>query len=277
MRLLAVSEMETGVVPRLPAQTEWLLEHIAQNRFLPQPPADSIFVGDGDYRAIGAEFLRHFVTLGGLRRSHRVLDVGSGIGRMAVPLTQYLHPERGSYEGFDPVLDGVMWCTRTITSAYPRFRFQRLDVAHALYNPKGMVPGAEMQMPYGDRAFDFAIMVSVATHLPADELATYIAEISRVLGPSGRLFLTAFVLDKTALTTDGRDARLGFERAGEGPCWFANQKAPLAAVGFDDGFIDDLLRKSDFDIELKSLGHWRGTQAGHYQDVFVAIKRGVSS
>ncbi len=261
-------------VARLPAETEWLLEHIAQNRFLPQPPTDSIFVGDGDFQAIGAEFLRHFVTLGGLRRSHRVLDVGSGIGRMAVPLTQYLHPERGSYEGFDPVLDGVMWCTTTITAAYPRFRFQKLDVAHALYNPGGVVSGAEMSLPYADASFDFVVMVSVATHLPADELATYLREISRVLAPSGKLFLTAFVLDERARTPDGRDARLGFARDGEGPCWFANPQAPLAAVGFDDGFIDELLHTSGFDIGLKSLGHWRGVSAEHYQDVFVAMKRG---
>lgn len=259
---------------RLPAETEWLLEHIAQNRFLPQPPADSIFVGDGDYQAIGAEFLRHFVTLGGLRRSHRVLDVGSGIGRMAVPLTQYLHPERGSYEGFDPVLEGVLWCATTITQAYPRFRFQKLDVAHALYNPNGVVSGAKLSLPYADAAFDFSIMVSVATHLPADELVRYVREISRVLAPSGKLFLTAFVLDEVARTAEGRDARLGFARDGEGPCWFANPEAPLAAVGFDDGFIDDLLRSCGFDIALKSLGHWRGVPADHYQDLFVAVKRG---
>ncbi|OYZ67215.1 MAG: hypothetical protein B7Y12_22035, partial [Rhizobiales bacterium 24-66-13] len=190
----------------LPAETEWLLEHVAHNRFLPQPPAGSIYVGDGDFLAIGAEFLRHFVTLGGLRRSHRVLDVGCGIGRMAVPLTQFLHPERGSYEGFDPVLEGVMWCTTTITPAYPRFRFQRLDVAHALYNPQGVVSGAELVLPFANRSFDFALMVSVATHLPPDELAIYLREIARVLAPGGKLFLTAFIVDSGAVETEGRDA-----------------------------------------------------------------------
>lgn len=268
---------ETRAFDPVSAQLDWLLDHIGQNRFLPQPPADSIFVGDGDFRAIGAEFLRHFVTLGGLRRSHRVLDVGSGIGRMAVPLTQFLHPERGSYEGFDPVLDGVAWCATTITPAYPKFRFQKLDIAHALYNPGGVVAGKDLVLPYGDANFDFAIMVSVATHLPADELAAYIREIARVLGPNGKLFLTAFVLDEVARAGDGRDARLGFVRDGEGPCWFANAQAPLAAVGFDDGFIDGLLREAGFDIGLKSLGHWRGIPADHYQDIFVARKRGGRS
>ncbi len=268
------AQPEPREISRLPHETEWLLDHIAQCRFLPQPPADSVFVGDGDFQAIGAEFLRHFVTLGGLRRSHRVLDVGSGIGRMAVPLTQYLHPDRGCYEGFDPVLEGVVWCATTITPAYPRFRFQKLDVAHPLYNPGGMVPGATLTLPYGAASFDFALMVSVATHLPADELTTYVREIARTLAPSGKLFLTAFVLDAAAIRAEGRDARLGFAREGDGPCWFANPQAPLAAVGFDDGFIDDVLRAAGFDIALKSLGHWRGGPAAHYQDIFVAVKRG---
>ncbi|MEP9375614.1 class I SAM-dependent methyltransferase [Aquabacter sp. CN5-332] len=262
------------VRPVLSKDISLLLDYIESNRFLPTPPDGSIFVGDGDYRAIGAEFLRHFVEIGGLRRSHRVLDIGCGIGRMAVPLTQFIHPERGSYEGFDPVLEGIEWCTRTITGAYPNFRFQCLDVAHAIYNPKGSVSGEELIFPYGDSAFDFAVMTSVATHLMPAELTVYAREIHRVLAPGGRLFLTAFVVDASALDGQGRDPRLGFERAGEGPCWHADKDAPLAAVGFDDGFIDGLLLDAGFRIERKSLGHWRGRSAAHYQDVFVAVRSG---
>ena len=67
---------------------------------------------------------------------------------MAVPLTQYLDPERGSYDGVDPVMEGILWCAQTITPAYPRFRFQRLDIAHPLYNPAGSLPGIEVR--FGD-------------------------------------------------------------------------------------------------------------------------------
>ena len=86
-------------------ELDFLMRQIQSNRFLPHPPPDSIFVGDGDYRAIGAEFLGHFVRLGRLQPHERVFDIGCGIGRMAVPLTQYLDPERGSYDGVDPVMD----------------------------------------------------------------------------------------------------------------------------------------------------------------------------
>ena len=76
-----------------------LMQKIAQDETLPAPAPESVFVGDGDYRAIGLEYLGHYVTIGGLKPTDRVLDIGCGIGRMAVPLTQYLDPERGFLRG----------------------------------------------------------------------------------------------------------------------------------------------------------------------------------
>jgi hypothetical protein len=64
-------------------------------------PRRLIFVGPGDYRKTGEEFLGYFRSLGRLKPTDRVLDLGCGIGRMAVPLTRYL--TTGSYEGIDIV------------------------------------------------------------------------------------------------------------------------------------------------------------------------------
>ena len=47
-------------------------------------------VGEGDFGAVGDEFLSHLVGLCGLRPEDRVLDVGCGIGRLARPLSGYL-------------------------------------------------------------------------------------------------------------------------------------------------------------------------------------------
>jgi len=250
----------------------WLMRHLARDRFLPAPPEDGVFVGDGDYRAIGLEFLGHFVTLGGLARNARVLDVGCGIGRMAVPLTQYLG-DRATYDGFDPVAGGIGWCNETITPAYPRFSFHVLDVAHPLYNPGGAIAGDSLELPFAAASFDFVAMVSIATHLPPAEVARYLIEIARVTAPGGRLFLTAFVMDPTALAgAEGRDPRCGFLRAGDGPAWHADPAAPLGAVAFDDGFLEARLAAAGFALVDRRLGRWRGGAAGHYQDIFVAEK-----
>ena len=64
------------------------------------------FTGQGDFKETGNLFFQYFIELGELKPSERVLDVGCGIGRMAIPLTKYLD-ERGRYEGFDIVAHGI--------------------------------------------------------------------------------------------------------------------------------------------------------------------------
>ncbi|MFC5421093.1 class I SAM-dependent methyltransferase [Bosea eneae] len=267
LALRQTTEPAPAIVPATP-ELAWLMAHVQTNRFLPHPPPDSIFVGDGDYRAIGAEFLGHFVRIGRLQPHERVFDIGCGIGRMAVPLTQYLDPERGSYDGVDPVMDGILWCAQTITPVYPRFRFQRLDIAHPLYNPQGSLPGNEVRFGFANQSFDFIIMTSVATHLPPDELVVYLNEASRLLAPGGRLFLTAFALDGQSTGQE----RLKFRRWGEGPGWYAIEEAPLAAAGIDAGFLLEYTVQAGLTVERLDPGHWRGQSAAHYQDLLLAVK-----
>lgn len=250
----------------------WLMESIERNRFLPAPSEENVFVGDGDYRAIGAEFLGHFVRKGGLRRFDRVLDIGCGIGRMAVPLTQYLDSSAGHYEGIDPVGEGISWCTRNITPTYPQFRFCQVDVAHPLYNPDGALQGHEVILPFSDASFDFAMMISVATHLPSREIAAYAREVTRLLAPGGRLFLTAFQI--TPGDEDRPTARPRFVRGEEPGSWYGDVSAPLAAIGFDAGIVEGCLQDAGLRIERIEFGHWRGTDSTHYQDIVVAVKPG---
>jgi len=276
--VVALKQPAFEAKPAIPdAQIDWLMQSVLKNRFLPSPDPNSVFVGDGDYRAVGAEFLGHFIRKGGLRRDARVLDIGSGIGRMAVPLTQYLDPAKARYSGIDPVAGGVNWCRQNITSRYPNFEFRHIDIAHDLYNPKGAINGLTLTLPFADKGFDFIIMTSVVTHLPSDEVKTYLDQVSRVLAPGGKLFMTAFVVDDVAARDrhGKRDKRLAFERHGSGPCWFVPELPPLAAVGFENGFLDRALAGAKLTLETKSFGHWRGIDADHYQDIFIA-SRGVA-
>ncbi|MEJ0011729.1 MAG: class I SAM-dependent methyltransferase [Bauldia sp.] len=253
-----------------PPPIRWLIDAVRRNRFMPFPPQDRLFVGDGDYRAIGAEFLGHAVELGGLRPDAHVLDIGCGIGRLAVPMTQYLDPERGTYDGVDPVKAGIDWCDGIVTPAYPNFRFQHLDIRHAIYNPTGTVAGAEVTLPFAAAAFDFVALISVATHLPAAELRRYAVETARVLAPGGTVMLTAFVM---TLNSDApsrtRDPRLDFKRVEGGPEWHVDKVNPLGAVAFDDGLIEEVVDAAGLEVRRKSLGRWRGRPSAHFQDIFI--------
>ena len=160
-----------------------LFGYIRNNRFLPIPPSEKNFVGDGDFLAVGLEFLNWFVRLGELTPQERVLDIGCGIGRMALPLTQYL--QSGTYDGVDVAAEGVAWCNQNITPYYGNFRFQQLDLAHPLYNPAGEGRTDDVRLPFDDGAFDFIFMTSVLTHLTAADTRAYAREIKRLLAPAG--------------------------------------------------------------------------------------------
>src|SRR5436190_20773342 len=108
--------------------------------------------------------MRHFTALGRLEASHRVLDVGCGCGRMAIPLTRYLDAT-GSYEGFDIAATAIDYCRRQITPRHPNFRFKVADIHNGTYNPAGRTSAANFAFPYEQGEFDFAFATSVFTHL----------------------------------------------------------------------------------------------------------------
>jgi SAM-dependent methyltransferase len=163
---------------------------------VPMPPRRLSFVGRGDFERTGHEYLSHFRELGGLQPSDRVLDMGCGIGRMAIPLLDYL--DLGSYAGFDVGRAMIRWCNREITARRPEFEFTWAPVYNQKYNPFGTVAATEFRFPYEDASFDFVFATSLFTHLVREETEHYLQEAARVVRPGGTCFLTFFLLDEHA-------------------------------------------------------------------------------
>jgi SAM-dependent methyltransferase len=248
---------------------EWLCQSVLRNRFIPIPPSERRFVGDGDFLAVGVEFLQWFVRVGGLTPDQRVLDLGCGIGRMALPLTQFL--ETGTYDGVDIAAIGIEWCQENIASRYENFRFQRLDFAHPIYNPAGSARTVDAHLPFGDGAFDFAFMTSVLTHLEAEDIRAYARELRRVLAPGGRLFVTAFMLNGPA--REGLVARRGalpFDGMGAGPKLYAYPDNPSAAVSYDEDYLLSIFLEFGLRRRRPAIyGRWSGrlTPGLSFQDI----------
>lgn len=243
----------------------------------PVPAAAAHEIGDGDFRAIGAEFLRHFVQAGGLSPNDDVLDIGCGFGRMALPLAHWLAP-RARYVGFDIVPEPVEWCRAHVAPRREGFAFEHVDFHHPLYNPGGAVPASagflgRIPAPLGWRP-SFIAAVSVFTHLERAPLVRLLADSHDILRPGGRLFLTAFL---TGLSTPPPAEGAVFPVA----AW--REAAPLcallgepftAAVGVSRIWLDEVLSALGFRLETVVFGHWR---RGHdpdapFQDIVVVTR-----
>jgi SAM-dependent methyltransferase len=237
------------------------------------PPRRMIFVGNGDFKKIGDEFLRYFIELGGLKSGDSVLDVGCGIGRMAVPLTQYLNAS-GKYEGFDIVAHGIDWCTKNITVRHPNFHFQIADVYNKGYNPKGRFNAAQYKFPFANASFDFVFLTSVFTHMLPQEMENYFAEIARILRGGGRCLITFFLLNAESLRhINDKQSTLDFkfELAG---CRTTDPIKPENAVAFEENYIRAVYEKYGLRIaEPVHYGSWCGRKNFlSYQDMIVASK-----
>ncbi len=225
------------------------------------------YVGQGDSLEVGRWYVEQFKMIGGLAPDDRVLDVGCGVGRMAIPLMEYL--DGGSYQGFDTSAAMVKWCQRNITKRDPRFTFTVASIQNRKYNPFGKIPAHQFVFPYEVDSFDFVFATSVFTHLDIRDARRYLSEISRVLSPGGTAFLTFFILRPGAGTSDGH---LAFNFDYEfGPLRTTDPKEPEAAVAWPQQLL--LVEAGSTALALKRpivLGSWTEERVGRdIQDIVV--------
>lgn len=171
-----------------------IIEWAAGARRVDRPPRRLINVA-GNFAAIGAEFLRHFLELAELGPDERVLDVGCGPGRMAIPLARYLSP-RGTYDGLDLDPAAIAWCRRHLSRRYPNFRFHHADIRNTHYNPRGHLDPASYAFPFPEASLDLVVLASVFTHLLPATVSHYLREIRRVLARRGRCLATFFLVSE---------------------------------------------------------------------------------
>lgn len=249
------------------------------NRFLQRhdlkryvPFTGNLQVKRPSFQAAGEQYLQMFIELGGLQPDERVLDIGCGPGRMAVPLTGYLSTA-GSYIGMDVVKSCVKGCEKRIASNAPNFSFEHMDIFNARYNRHGSAPASEYRFPFADGSFDFSILISVFTHMLRDDTYHYLDEITRLLAPGGRCFATFFLYDEERLErARRRDKGLKFEFVADGVLT-EMENQPEYAVAYPREELLEKARTSGLKVAQVSPGNWDGgVSETEYQDIVILEK-----
>ena len=234
---------------------------------IPLPPAEFIrSIGGGDFRHASDDLFNLVTKHGQLERTHSVLDLGSGCGRLAIPLTSYLNRD-ALYSGLDIVEPMVDWCRTEITSRFGNFKFYHADLHNTDYRHKGS-RAAEFVFPFADASFDYIVATSLFTHLVPDSARQYLRESARVLKPNGRMLATFFVL-----LPDQPDETMQFKFPyPHGDALVADAANPEAALCYPFNNAVRLFAGAGLSLDTLSFGAWAGHHGWSYQDVIVATR-----
>ena len=247
----------------------WVAYHFSNPNTLTPPSSLINLIGGGGFENIGTQFTEFFIENCDLKPNHKVLDIGCGVGRMAVPLTKYLD-QKGSYAGMDISPTAIRWCNRNISSKFPQFQFYHSDIFSNLYNRGGKVDPNSYSFPFKNESFDFVFLTSVFTHMFPSDIDHYLKEIRRVLTKEARFLFTFFVLNEESLSLIQEDrSSIPFQKNGNYYTRYRNN--PLWAIGYEEKEIREMLAQNGFILdEPIRFGSWCGRKEfTSFQDILV--------
>lgn len=199
----------------------------------------------------------------------RVLDYGCGLARMAIPLSAYLTPGKGSYTGVDTDAQCIER-NRRVFAAYPHMRFEHVNLYSSMYNPQGdafkTLEGRDFGGP-----FDLAFLFSVFTHILPEDCDLLLRVLRAQLFEDAELFSSWFLLDEDSERgiKEGKSQR-SFPHL-YGKARITHKKTPEGAVAYFAADALERMQRAGFEDLRTDPGFWRGTnESSHGQDFIVA-------
>lgn len=246
----------------------------AKSRKSLTPPAKSaLLVGGGDFKEIGEIIAADLKNRVDLNQNSRVLDIGCGYGRVALPLTAIIQPP-GFYDGTDVVKEAIDWCTQSITSSYPHFNFYHSDVSNPYANAgKKRGEAANYVFPFKNSSYDIIILTSVFTHMRPNEIFQYLNEISRLLLPLGKCYATFYLLNSYSMDKIENKAAAQPFKYSFGKFMSTHKRIPEQTIAVYESDIRDFYNDAGLNIIAPiSYGCWVKDSGEQYQDLIVAQK-----
>lgn len=215
-------------------------------------------------------------------RPVRALDVGCGVGRLAIAYSPYL-VLGDSYTGFDVNREDVDFCRRHYTA--PQLSFLHFEAHNRVY-AAGQGDG-QVRWPVADGSFNVLTALSIWTHLDEADAGFYLGEVARALAPGGRAIISFFILDEIYdRTLAGRGERVSrfypqletkwiFDKPLDGSTeWFYPSWAvlPEEATAIRKPAFDRIIAQAGLKLEQFYPGSWKEQPGLFFQDIAIFAK-----
>ncbi len=209
------------------------------------------FLDDEAFLSSGEKEAERLQSSFGLSKNMALLDLGCGPGRLPIGIISKIGEIR-AYRGVDVSETPIAWCKKHIEKQYPTFQFKRTDVKNERYNPRGSDVAA---LPFPDASFDIIYLYSVFSHMKTPDIKAYLSEFKRLLKPTGKVFLTAFVEEDVP-------------EMEENPKNYKQEwKGELHCVRFEKKFFKKIIKDQGFNIDKFEYGVETDGQSGYYLSV----------
>jgi SAM-dependent methyltransferase len=231
--------------------------------------AGLLYLCGSRWLTVGEQMMKEVCAFCDLTPDQDVLEIGCGAGIVALPLRSYLNT--GKYTGIDIHGPSIAWCQASLGD--DQFRFVLLDIKNEFYNPDGSIEATKTRFPFTDNEFDVVFLISVLTHLFPVEVENYLAEIARVMKPSGRCLATMLTRDRY----QAGKSKFRLNHSVSDDCMCADPKQPAKALAFSSSLIRQMAENRGLRIKKMAPGSWDGvTHAPYLHDMYVFEKKGVS-
>jgi SAM-dependent methyltransferase len=200
-----------------------------------------------DFKGTGEDQVEFLVELADLSPTDLVLDIGCGVGRVALPLTRYLD-STGGYDGFDILPYMIDWCRSHITTRHANFRFHLADVFSSVNTEEGGQDAARYRFPFDAEIFDLAYAGSLFTHLTPDATENYLSEAARTLKTGGRLVATFNMFNAESLKAVPAKSLAATWPNDYGIYRTKEKESPESNVAYEESYVREAYRSAGLRI-----------------------------
>ncbi len=252
-------------------------------RAMDEQGLSDIIGGSGNTMAACQELFAavHHLTL--MKPEMSILDFGSGCGRLAVPMMQFLS-EEGTFVGIDIIPRLVEFTNKEIASRYANCNFYLSSDENKLYDKfldvrtPELIPAKQLD-DFGENSFDIISAFSVFTHLTNKEAREYLEKFRSLLKPNGKIVISCFLINDSSreYLRNGKSTIPFPDDVFESKdVYYYAHDGELTAVGYEEGKFQNIAFEAGFEPFVTYHGHWCGRPIRHfYQDIVVLSPKPV--